>query len=70
MWKERNNRIFRGTAHSIENCMVIIHSDISAWTDILSEEEKPNDFSYKGDVDDDPLPANGNSQMLEADAQV
>lgn len=51
VWKERNNRIFSSTAHSIETYMVIIHSDISAWTGILSEKERPDNFSEKEDID-------------------
>lgn len=36
IWRERNNRIFNGTSHTIDECIDLTISDIDSWIWILA----------------------------------
>lgn len=55
----RNSRNFRSTAHSKEECIGTIFSNISVWTSILYEEDRTDDFTDEEEADDDLPPIRG-----------
>lgn len=51
MWKKHNDRIFGGSAHSIEECIYTIFFDSHYWTGILFEGDNIGSSGAEDDAD-------------------